>query len=226
MPKRAENLVGQKFGLLTVIDTAPNQGTYRRWRCRCDCGVELEARGGNLQTGNTKSCGCAKRALIAKLSRTHGMANRSAEYFIWKGMRERCNTKSHSSYARYGGRGIRVCERWNSFEAFLSDMGPRPSSDYSIERNDNNGHYEPGNCRWATAIEQANNTRNSRRITAFGKTQTLARWSLDTGINKSTIALRIQTGWSIEDALSKQPSWQKLFKREALSEARVIHAKT
>ena len=107
--------------------------------------------------------------------KTHGMSNRS-EYWIWKSMRSRCNNVKTENYKNYGGRGIKVCKRWDSFENFYKDMGPRPSSEYSIERLDNDGNYEPSNCKWGTREEQQNNMRSNVLITYQDKTQTLAQW--------------------------------------------------
>ncbi len=128
----------------------------------------------------------------------------SPEYVAWNGMRARCHNPSNPNYARYGARGIRVCEAWrNSFETFLSDMGRKPSTKHSIERINNNGNYEPSNCRWATATEQANNRRSSRVIKFNEEEKTLAEWSRLSGVSVTTIYQRIKYGWSIERALTQ-----------------------
>jgi hypothetical protein len=115
-------------------------------------------------------------------------------YYCWLSMRRRCDTPKHKSFHNYGGRGIRVCERWSSFAAFIADMGPRPSSNHSIERRDNNGNYEPGNCHWATPIEQLNNSRTNRWITLNGESHTVCQWSRILGIKHVSIFSRIHRG--------------------------------
>lgn len=126
-----------------------------------------------------------------------------AEYWAWVSMKQRCYNDRKGDYAYYGGRGIKVCERWrNDFVAFFEDMGPRPSAAHSIERIDNDGDYEPGNCRWATRQEQVDNRRCSHRLTAYGRTQTVSQWSREIGIARDTITYRLKKGWSVERALS------------------------
>lgn len=148
------DLTGRVFGHLTVIsfERADPQGAV--WRCSCTCGVLRLVRSSRLRSGKTHSCGrCSKVK--------HGMVN-IPEYVVWKGMRQRCNDPNHKNYDDYGGRGIRVCKRWDSFELFYQDMGPRPSGNYTIDRKNNLGHYTPSNCRWAT-MKQQNNNRRTRR---------------------------------------------------------------
>jgi hypothetical protein len=133
---------------------------------------------------------------------THG-ASYTPEYDIWSGMKARCHTKSHKQYADYGGRGIRVCEGWRaSFAAFLRDMGPRPTTEHSLDRIDNDRGYEPGNVRWATDVDQTNNQRTNRKLTHNGETHTLAEWGKRLGIRAGAIQLRLHRGWSVEEALT------------------------
>lgn len=135
--------------------------------------------------------------------KTHGMS-KTPEYWTWWRIRGRCYSPKHHNYARYGGRGIRVCTRWlDSFHDFLSDMGPKPSPKHSIERLDNDGDYEPGNCIWATAQKQNSNRTTVVLVTAFGKTQSVSEWSRETGIGRLAITYRLRTGVPPEVALSQ-----------------------
>jgi hypothetical protein len=174
---RFVEMSGMKFGRLTVVSRAGSVA-YRRvatWRCRCDCGVETIVEGRSLRSGHTKSCGCYAIETRKKNGKKSGGNQRtthghcvgyrfSPTYGTWAAMRKRCENESHDRYKYYGGRGIRVCDRWKSFENFLADMGPKPTPQHSIDRfPDNDGNYEPGNCRWATSSEQARNQRRSSR---------------------------------------------------------------
>jgi hypothetical protein len=157
---RPKDLTGQRFGSLIVVARAPNAGRSLVWTCQCDCGSTKDVRAGNLQSGHTQSCGCRRRevASLAAIARStkHGMAQ-TREYNSWVAMKDRCSNPSHRAYPRYGGKGISVCVRWIvSFENFYADMGPRPAGT-SLDRRNSNGDYEPGNCRWATALEQRHN---------------------------------------------------------------------
>lgn len=130
-----------------------------------------------------------------------------SEYNIWRGMKTRCHVETSKDYERYGARGISVCERWrDSFEAFFADMGPRPSGRHQIDRKDNDGNYEPGNCRWATPRENALNKRSTRMISCFGEMLPLSRWAERTGICRVLIMHRLRNGWSTEEALTARPS--------------------
>lgn len=162
---QAVDITGQKFGLWTVVARAPKRKQGNAiWWCRCECGAENAVSGGELKAGLSKSCGCRRaecNRLKAAKHVTHGLSH-TPEYTCWGSMRHRCRNPKSSKYADYGGRGISVCERWNSFENFLADMGRRPTPAHSLDRINNDGNYEPGNCRWATPKEQMNNRRAHR----------------------------------------------------------------
>ncbi|SOY65623.1 conserved hypothetical protein [Cupriavidus phytorum] len=196
MPPRVD-LTGQRFGRLTVIEW----GFNGKWLCQCDCGKEHRAQGYKLKTGETKSCGCAKADISREKATRHGMAD-SRVHRSWMSMRQRCENPSDGAYGRYGGRGIKVCERWSAFENFLADMGPMPD-DCTLDRIDVNGDYEPSNCRWATYREQARNQRTNRKITHAGKTMCLAGWADELGIGRSTLAYRLKSGLTFEQAISR-----------------------
>ncbi len=153
-------LTGQRFGMLEVVSEngrAPKSGAVL-WLCKCDCGNTTVVTGGNLRAGITHSCGCYRKEHAREAMTTHG-GTYKPEYSPWKAMRKRCSNKNDIHFYLYGGRGIKVCDRWNKFDNFLEDMGSRPSKKHSIERMNPNGNYEPSNCKWATPIEQARNTR-------------------------------------------------------------------
>jgi hypothetical protein len=164
MAKRLE-LIGKKFHRLTVVSFVEMRGKHSYWICKCECGKETITRRNNLMTGHTKSCGCFQKEKLSeetiRRNTTHGKRH-SAEYNSWRGMVQRCTNTKQEKYATYGARGIKVCERWLKFENFYQDMGDKPSPKHSIERIDNEGNYEPSNCKWATPIEQMNNTRRNK----------------------------------------------------------------
>lgn len=167
------DLAGLQFGRLLVLsNVVGRRGAKAKWICRCSCGNEKIVCSGKLRDGRTRSCGCLRRETTAFLARTHGATvNRTwtAEYRAWTSLKTRCNPdyKDRPEYPHYSGRGITVCQRWkDSFADFLADVGPRPSRDYSIDRIDVDGNYEPGNVRWATRSEQAFNTRRSKSYKA------------------------------------------------------------
>ncbi len=200
------DLTGKKFGKLTVLGRIPEErepGTHIRvkWLCACDCGTNKIAVGTDLKSGHTSSCGCAHREQLAKRNTTHGLGKPSS-YTVWAAMIGRCTNPNLRSFKDYGGRGIKVCERWRKFENFHVDMGERPR-DTSIERIDNDGDYEPLNCRWATDMEQARNTRRTINLTHNGRTMCLVDWAKEVGIDWSTVYARIvRLGWSTSDALT------------------------
>lgn len=184
-----------KFGLWVVVDA---RQIDCKVLCRCVCGTENMVNVYNLASGKTNSCGCAAKPIRA---RKHGLS-KTPEYQIWKAIKARCYGVNHKNYPKYGGRGIRVCDRWrDSFDSFYADMGPRPSNRHSIDRIDTNGDYSPDNCRWATQVEQTRNTRRNALVTYNGETKTVAEWSTIIGMMSSTLYHRIAAGWSAERAI-------------------------
>lgn len=199
----SRDLTGQRFGELTVIRRYGSKHPVR-WYCRCTCGRTATPLSGHLLSGGVTSCGCLRGKHISEKKSKHGESKRpTPEYRAWRDMRARCTSPSHPAYARYGGRGIGVDPRWITFEQFLKDMGRRPSPKHSLERKDNDGHYSPENCVWATSLEQQNNTRANRNLTFMGKTQSVRRWAVELGITPGTLSSRLRRGWPVERALSK-----------------------
>lgn len=195
------DLSGQTFGSWFVLYRTEERPEVR-FMCRCECGTEKSVRGYSLEKGESKSCGCKSVELTREKRFVHGMFG-TPEYNTWQGLRTRCNNPKDKSYHNYGGRGIKVCDEWNSFTQFLKDMGKKPSSKHTIDRIDNMGDYCAANCRWATCKEQNNNRRSNLLIEYKGETKTLKQWAEFTGLNHSTIASRLQEhGWSVEDALT------------------------
>lgn len=197
------NLVGRKFGKLTVIELAEikNQNCY--WRCKCDCGGEKVVLGAQLTSGKTRSCGCLLKEVTAKRNSTHGLS-KTRIYGRWAGMIERCRDKRNK---RYGGRGISVCKEWERFENFYKwSMENGYNDTLSLDRIDVDGNYCPENCRWIPLSAQYHNTSRNRYIDAFGEKLTIAQAARKYNINPGTLTRRIdEYGFTVEDALTKRP---------------------
>ncbi len=207
----ALDLIGQQFGRLTVVahgDTlrSPSGKPRRTWNCTCSCGGVAAVVTEKLTSGHTQSCGCLQRERTGNANRKHGKT-RTQVYRTWCNMLSRCGDAINTSTLHYGQRGIRVCNRWQeSFENFYADMGDPPTPKHSIERNDSNGHYEPGNCRWATKVEQVNNTSRNRYLEFNGERLTVPQWAQRVGISPKAIHDRLLMGWSVERALTQKPN--------------------
>ncbi len=225
MPRPAVDLTGQRYGRLTVVERLFERKDYLSsiWVCRCDCGNEAHVFVGNLKNGTSKSCGCLRKEILSRSRQSddtepaeknklpsggqikHGLS-RSNEYHIWSVLKQRCLNPKDPKYHRYGGRGITVCKEWEeSFETFYCDMGPRPSLNHSIERRDNDKGYEPGNCYWATRVEQDSNKSNSVLYALDGTYKTLPAWCRQFNINTSTVQYRLKRGIDLAEALILLP---------------------
>lgn len=212
MPGKFVDLTGAVFGKLLVLERQKSpelKHAASRWLCKCECGNTLTVRADSLRRGQ-QSCGCyrseetiEKVREVGRQNKTHGKTLTST-YHSWMTMKARCSNPNSNRHSNYGGRGIKVCERWAKFENFLEDMGERPDG-MSLDRINSDGDYEPGNCKWSTQKEQQNNRRNNMLIELDGVTMTLAQWSEKTGFDATTISTRIRRGWSCHDALTVVP---------------------
>lgn len=203
--KLPQDLTGMRFSRLFVICRVSNIGTSAAWQCTCDCGRETITKTHMLKSGRTKSCGCLSVETAKATHTTHGKS-RSQEYSIFAGAKSRCVNTSHEAYKDYGGRGIEF--RFNSFEEFYRELGPRPKN-HTLERISVDGHYEPGNVKWATWSEQFNNKRCSVRVTIGNETKTVAEWSRHYGIPRNRPYYRLKNGWCPVCAITHPPEANK-----------------
>lgn len=206
------DLIGKKIGRLSVAELIQSDDKkHRFFKCLCECGQEKIAREDHLKSGRSRSCGCLRSEKAAEKGRgfgatrkTHGHAagfETTPTYRTWQSMKARCLDKNHKHYKNYGGRGIKVCDAWMEFYTFLFDMGDRPKGT-TIERVDNGGNYEPGNCVWATVKQQSRNKRTNRIIYAFGRHMTIAELAEEHGLTYNALYARIvKAGMSPEDAI-------------------------
>lgn len=212
------DISGMVFGRLTAISYSHTSHNRKAvWLCECICGSEVLVPGFRLRSGHTNSCGCLQRERGDENLRfghetnfSHGMVS-TLTYQSWDNAKQRCYSLNHENFHRYGGRGIRMCARWrNSFLAFLADMGERPPN-RSIDRIDNNGDYEPGNCRWGTAMEQANNRSSNRMVAVVGYNMSMADAVRNFGkVSYGAVYERLGNGWDIEDAILTPPKCKPL----------------
>lgn len=222
---------GLTYGRLTVLRYAGSDKNYRSlWECKCECGSLTIVKGLELNSGDTKSCGCLNSDRRAERQYRHGKAGTSI-YRIWHNMMRRCTDAANARFNDYGGRGITVCERWQQFENFFADMGDRPK-DRTLDRRHNDKGYWCGkceecvrlnrepNCRWATAAEQNNNTRQNHLITYQGETLNITQWSKKTGLKPLTIYHRLKRGWSLEMTFLTPPLPRNYSKRDLMARKR------
>lgn len=194
-----KDLTGLKFGKLTVIKKVGRDKKYNTlWLCKCECGNEKIVARDKLVVGNTKSCGCAKSKFFTNLNKKHGLSH-SRLWRVWCNIKKRCYYKNHKAYKEYGERGITVCEEWlNDFQAFHDWAMANgynenaPKGQCTIDRINNNGNYEPNNCKWVSMKEQARNKRNNKIITYNGISKCLVEWAEDMNLNAKYLGGQIR----------------------------------
>lgn len=193
------DISGQKFNFLTVTGRFTRVNRRTLWDCVCDCGNKTTVDATKIKSGHTKSCGCYLKIFCKKHGHALDGKDRTSEYNAWGAMIQRCCNPSNRRYKRYGGRGITICDRWkDSYENFYSDMGAKPSPDMSLDRINNNGNYEPSNCRWATITQQNRNLSRNRHIEHNGVTMVLAEWSRKLNVSQGVINTWMKKGKDME----------------------------
>lgn len=198
-PPRLLDMRGRTFGRLSVVAYAGYVSGKPGWLCDCSCGNTSRVTGTNLRSGHTLSCGCFWKEQFVGCRKTHGFRSRkvSRAYGIWDNMRARCSNPNLRHYKNYGGRGIRVCKRWDSFENFLKDMG-HPPAGMQLDRRNNNLGYNPSNCRWVTVKTNCRNRRTNTYVTYRGTRLCLSAWSEELGIPAALLSDRLRRGWSVK----------------------------
>ncbi len=203
MNGNVKDMRGKRFGRLAVLGYASSRGSSQSayWCCVCDCGQKATIRGQSLRSGETKSCGCLNQEMRHLSNRKHGLYG-IPEYWVWHSAKDRCCNPNDAKFKHYGDRGIQMCQEWHdSFATFIADMGRRPKGRYTLDRIDNDGNYEPGNCRWATYAEQSRNNRRTRLLPFQGETHCLTDWANKLGMKRVTLHSRLSRGWSLESSL-------------------------
>lgn len=201
------DLTGQRFGRLVVIERIKNdEKGYVQWLCQCDCGNKIKVFSNNLRKGNTKSCGCLRKDKAKEIFTKHKKCN-SRLYVVWRDMKRRCTNPHSKDFINYGARGIKVCKDWENFKIF-EEWAIKNGYDEkaqkgkcTLDRINNNGNYQPNNCRWVTAKEQANNRKSNHYITINNKTHTIAQWAEIYQIKPYIITNRIRRNWNEIDAV-------------------------
>jgi hypothetical protein len=218
---KTNDLTGRRFGRLTVLEISdkhikPSGQKCNMWKCKCDCGVIKTVWATSLSSGETLSCGCLRDEKSIEASTTHGLSKfEHAEYKTWLSMKSRCNNQNNNDYKNYGGRGIKVCDKWSGemgFKNFIDDMGKRPGSNYSLDRINVDGNYEPTNCKWSTKIEQNQNKRTSIIVIYNGTDINLMELARTLDINYATLKKRYRAGWTIEKMTTTPAGKYKLCK--------------
>lgn len=216
-----KDLTGLRFmHLLVLEDAGTNKYGRAKWLCKCDCGNYHTTLGKYLLNGDATSCGCRRAKFLVNVTYrkqpVHGMSN-TRIFQTWQGMRNRCNNPNDRAYRNYGGRGIKICKEWNDFMNFYHwAMANGYTDDLTIDRINNDGNYEPSNCRWADLKTQANNTRRNHYLTYKGKTKSMAEWADEKNIEYSTLRARINTyHWPVEKAIETPV---RKFKRRETNE--------
>jgi hypothetical protein len=194
-PPNFKDLSGKKFGKLTVVKKQGRQGSFALWECLCDCGETSFVITTNLTRGKQVSCGCYNKKLQTELHTTHDLYNHPL-YSVWSSIKTRCYNSKCKHYNRYGGRGIKVCEQWLDFINFYNDMLIGYEKGLTIDRIDNNGNYEPSNCRWATTKEQQNNKRSSVFMEYNNEVKTLKQWADYYSIDYHSLWSRHKKGYT------------------------------
>lgn len=194
-----------KINGITILTRAPNKGHKTMYYCMCHCGNLFKTSQSNLNDGHTISCGCIQHFQIIKRNTTHGQSDTKL-YYVYKTMKNRCHNKNVKNYKDYGGRGITVCDEWkNDFQEFYNwSIVNGYKEGLQIDRIDNNGNYEPINCRWVSRKQNCNNRRSNINITYKGMTKTATEWAEYLGVNKKAFTNRVRRGWSV-DRLFNQP---------------------
>ena len=216
---RLIDMTGQKYGKLTVLERVGTKSHSSQWMCICDCGNKVVVGRNNLIHNHTKSCGCLKHR--EAVNRTHGQSE-TRLYFVWRNMLNRCFNSKVRDYPNYGGRGITVCQEWKEDFQVFSDWafangynGTAKRGEYTLDRVDTNGNYEPSNCRWITIKEQTNNQRSNHVVIFNGEKYTLAQLAEATGIPYKTLHKRInKLGWDVEKAATTKPRVMRKKARE------------